>query len=100
MARESNNGSMRALGCCGAWCAGFAAAPQGRGDRRRGMDCCACRSRLSQPSPVDLEAVRGRILFDEAGGSAKLRPDLLEDPRRDLEAVARSVDGPEPVASA
>src|SRR5438552_17291748 len=95
MARESNQGSMRGLGGCGVWCAGFAAAPQDRGDRRRGMDCGACRARLSQPSPLDLEAVRGRILLDEEGGPAKLRRDLLEDPRRDLQPLPRSVDADE-----
>src|SRR6266704_5919715 len=78
-------------GGCGVWCAGFAAAPRDRGDRRPGMECAVRRVRLSEPSPLDLEAVRGRILLDEERGSVKLRRDLLEDPRRDLEALPRAV---------
>src|SRR3989454_5451305 len=55
------------------------------------MDCGAPRVRLCQPSPLDLEAVRGRILLDEERGPVKLRSDLLEAPGRDLEALPRAV---------
>src|SRR3989449_1665569 len=78
-------------GGCGVLCAGFAAAPRDRGDCLPGMDCGAPRVRLCQPSPFDLEAVRGRILLDEKRGPVKLRRDLLEDPGRDLEALPRAV---------
>src|SRR3989442_12317868 len=46
---------------------------------------------LRKPSPLDLEAVRGRILLDEERGPVKLRRELLEDPGRDLEAPPRAV---------
>src|SRR5256712_866333 len=95
MAPESNRGSMPGPGGCAVWRAGFAAVPRDRGDLRRGMDCGARRGRLRQPSPLDLEAVRGRILLDEERGPVKLRRDLLEDPGRDLEALPRAVDAHE-----
>src|SRR2546427_894442 len=91
MAPESNRGLMHGPGGCAVWRAGFAAVPRDRGDLRRGMDCGARRVRLRQPSPLDLETVRGRILLDEERRPVKLRRDLLEDPGRDLEALPRAV---------
>src|SRR5438093_980767 len=64
--------------------------PRDRGDRP-GMVCAARGARLRKPSPLDLEAVRGRILLDEERGPVKLRRELLEDPGRDLEAPPRAV---------
>src|SRR5947199_5899601 len=55
------------------------------------MVCAARGVRLRKPSPLDLEAVRGRILLDEERGPVKLRRELVEDPRRDLEALPRAV---------
>src|SRR5207249_6117728 len=90
MAPEPNPGSMRGHGGCGVWRVRLAVAPKDRGDRP-GMDCAARGVRLRKPSPLDLEAVRGRILLDEERGPVKLRRELLEDPRRDLEALPRAV---------
>src|SRR3989475_1959532 len=90
MAREPNRGSMPGLDGYGVWRAGCAAVPRDRGDRP-GMVCAARGVRLRKPSPLDLEAVRGRILLDEERGPVKLRRELLEDPRRDLEALPRAV---------
>src|SRR5436309_3288417 len=90
MAPEPNPGSMRGHGGCGVWRVRLAVAPKDRGDRP-GMDCAARGVRLRKPSPLDLKAVRGRILLDEERGPVKLRRELLEDPRRDLEALPRAV---------
>src|SRR2546430_10417099 len=90
MAPEPNPGSMRRHGGCGVWRVRLAVAPKDRGDRP-GMDCAARGVRLRKPSPLDLEAVRGRILLDEEGGPVELRRELLEDLRRDLEALPRAV---------
>src|SRR3989442_1325948 len=84
--------STRGPGGCGASSARIAAGPTDRGGGRRLKDCDARRARLAQPGPLDLEAVRRRILLDEERGPAKLRRDLLEDPGRDLEALPRAVD--------
>src|SRR5437016_1786082 len=90
MAREPNRGSMPGLDGYGVWRAGCAAVPRDRGDRP-GMVCAARGVRLRKPSPLDLEAIRGRILLDEERRPVKLRRELLEDPRRDLEALPRAV---------
>src|SRR5439155_8345612 len=57
--------------------------------------CDADGARLCEPSPFHLEAVRGRILLDEERGPPEDRGDLLQDPRRDLEAIPRVVEAHE-----
>src|SRR5437762_3047482 len=57
--------------------------------------CDADDARLREPSPLHLEAVRGRILLDEERGPPEDRGELLQDPRRDLEALPRVVDAHE-----
>src|SRR5204863_343550 len=57
--------------------------------------CDADGARLREPSPLHLEAVRGRILLDEERGPPEDRGELLQDPRRDLEALPRVVDAHE-----
>src|SRR5205807_3118606 len=66
----------------------------GRGFRAEGR-CVASDARLRQPSPLDLEAVRGRILLDEERGTAEARRDRLEDPRRDLEPLPDVIEAHE-----
>src|SRR3989454_8453799 len=55
-------------------------------------DCVVPDVRLGKASPLDLEAVRGRILLDEERGTAEARRDRLEDPRRDLEPLPSVVE--------
>src|SRR2546430_16769303 len=69
-----------------AWPATSATARRAPGSRTR-TDCAVRDARLRQPGPLDLEAVRGRILLDEERGTAEGRRDRLEDPRRDLEPI-------------
>src|SRR5437879_13561235 len=84
MAVGSLRRSTLGLVVCTAWPATFATESMGRGSRTRGR-CVAPDARLRQPSPFDLEAVRGRILLDDERGTAEARHDRLDDPQRDLE---------------
>src|SRR2546426_12727820 len=58
-------------------------------------DCVVPDVRLGKASPLDLEAVRGRILLDEEGGTAEARRDRLQDPRSDLEPLPGVVEAHE-----
>src|SRR3989441_8329360 len=60
---------------CTAWPATCATESMGPGFRTQ-EPCAASDARLRQPSPLDLEAIRGRILLDEERGTA-------EDPQGD-----------------
>src|SRR5437762_4297315 len=74
-----------------AWPATSATASMGPGFRTQ-EPCVASDARLRQPSPLDLEAVRGRILLDEERGTTEARRDRLQDPRRDLEPLPGVVE--------